>query len=203
MKLFKKLMATALAGVMALSMLTGCANVVGKKEIVNYLNDTKALAEVYNPKATNPNDWQIKTGVKTIEPGDDKLAQEVLSKVNTYAENHSYKNQRTVSAAAAEALRAACAWNDEHYADIAKIVPEKSKDAYYIAYAEVTKFQSKEYQNTRDAVIAQDLAANTSVLYMPDEADLGDKAVASIATKEIGGDTYIVVVYVQAAKAAK
>lgn len=200
MKLFKKLMATALAGVMALSMLTGCANVVGKKEIVNYLNDTKALAKV---KQTIYSDQRIETGVKTIEPGDDKLAQEVLSKVNTYAENHSYKNQYPVSRAAADALEAACTERDEDYADIAKIVPEKSKDAYYIAYAEVTEFQSKEYQNTRDAVIAKDLARNTCVLYMPDEADLGDKAVASIATKEIGGDTYIVVVYVQAAKAAK
>lgn len=203
MKLFKKLMATALAGVMALSMLTGCANVVGKKEIVNYLNDTKALAEVYNPKAPSGSYPFFKTGVKTIEQGDNKLAQEVLSKVNTYAENHSYKNQHTVSAAAAEALGAACTGRDKYYADIAKIVPEKSKDAYYFAYAEVTKFQSKEYQNNRDAVIAEELAASTSVLYMPDEADLGDKAVASIATKEIGGDTYIVVVYVQAAKAAK
>lgn len=40
MKLFKKLMAVALAGAMALVVLTGCAATLDKRELINYLNDT-------------------------------------------------------------------------------------------------------------------------------------------------------------------
>lgn len=40
MKLFKKLMAVALAGAMALAVLTGCAATLDKRELIAYLNDT-------------------------------------------------------------------------------------------------------------------------------------------------------------------
>ena len=39
MKMFKKLMAVALAGVLALTVLTGCGSSVDRKEFVRYLND--------------------------------------------------------------------------------------------------------------------------------------------------------------------
>ena len=39
MKMFKKLMAVALAGVLALTVLTGCGSSVDRKEFVGYLND--------------------------------------------------------------------------------------------------------------------------------------------------------------------
>lgn len=42
MKLFKKLMAVALAGAMALAVLTGCAATLDKRELINYLNDTNS-----------------------------------------------------------------------------------------------------------------------------------------------------------------
>ena len=69
MKLYKKLMAAALAGVMALSLLTGCGSAVNKKEFLDYLNDSKALSRNSN---------YDETGVKTIEEGDSTLAKEVL-----------------------------------------------------------------------------------------------------------------------------
>ena len=40
MKMFKKLMAIALAGVMALAVLTGCGTSVNEKEIIRIFNDT-------------------------------------------------------------------------------------------------------------------------------------------------------------------
>ena len=46
MKLFKKLMAVALAGAMALTVLTGCGSVVNERELVATLNDMKALEKV-------------------------------------------------------------------------------------------------------------------------------------------------------------
>lgn len=42
MKLFKKLMAVALAGAMALAVLTGCAATLDKRELISYLNDTNS-----------------------------------------------------------------------------------------------------------------------------------------------------------------
>ena len=57
MKMFKKLMAVALAGVMALTVLTGCAGTINKKEYVNVMND------------------MVKAAGKdlTVEQGSDKL----------------------------------------------------------------------------------------------------------------------------------
>ena len=39
MKMFKKLMAIALAGVMALAVLTGCGSSLNEKEIIKQMND--------------------------------------------------------------------------------------------------------------------------------------------------------------------
>lgn len=182
MKMFKKLMAVALAGVMALTVLTGCAGAVNKKDAIAYLNDTKALADY---------------GVKTIEAGDSALAKEVLSKVKTYAENHANKHVTEVTYAE-NALHSL--YEDDDVAGIIKaIVPDKTEDAYYLAYAIMPELKSKEMQNQRDYMIAQELEDNIVELNGVDE-NLGDKAVASIASTKIGDDTFVVVVFVQAKK---
>ena len=49
MKMFKKLMAVALAGVMALAVLTGCGTSVNEKEIIKILNDTLKTAQAGEP----------------------------------------------------------------------------------------------------------------------------------------------------------
>lgn len=182
MKMFKKLMAVALAGVMALTVLTGCAGTVNKKDAIAYLNDTKALAEY---------------DVKTIEAGDSALAKEALSKVKTYAENHANKYETEVTYAT-EALHSL--YEGDDVAGIIKaIVPDKTEDAYYLAFAIVPELKSKEMQNQRDYMIAQELEDNIVELNGVDE-NLGDKAVASIASTKIGDDTFVVVVFVQAKK---
>lgn len=182
MKMFKKLMAVALAGVMALTVLTGCAGTVNKKDAIAYLNDTKALAEY---------------DVKTIEAGDSALAKEALSKVKTYADNHANKYETEVKCAA-NALYSL--YEGDDVAGIIKaIVPDKTEDAYYLAFAIVPELKSKEMQNQRDYMIAQELEDNIVELNGVDE-NLGDKAVASIASTKIGDDTFVVVVFVQAKK---
>ena len=45
MKMFKKLMAVALAGVMALAVLTGCGTSVNEKEIIKIFNDSLKTAQ--------------------------------------------------------------------------------------------------------------------------------------------------------------
>lgn len=185
MKMFKKLMAVALAGVMALTVLTGCAGTVNEKDTIACLNDTKALAE-YN--------------VKTIEAGDSALAKEALSKVKTYAESHANKYETEV-AYATDALVSLKWHGDNHDAAgiIKAIVPDKTEDAYYLAFAIVPEYKSKEMQNQRDYMTAQELEDHIVKLNGVTE-NLGDKAVASIASTKIGDETFVVVVFVQAKK---
>lgn len=47
MKMFKKLMAVALAGVMALAVLTGCGTSLNEKELIKQLNDDLKLNAAY------------------------------------------------------------------------------------------------------------------------------------------------------------
>lgn len=193
MKLYKKLMAAALAGVMALSLLTGCGSAVNKKEFLDYLNDSKALSR---------NSSYEETGIKTIEEGDSALAQEVLKKVKTYAENHTYENMTTSAAAAQTALASVGDYDEtnDDYANIKSIVPKDTKDAYYISYTRVVNYQSKDGKNASDAMTAQRMTTPVQLNKIEDRTTLGDKAVASIANETIGGEVFLVVVYVQAAK---
>ena len=189
MKLFKKLMAAALAGVMALSVFTGCAT-VNKKSLVDYLNDSKVLAKV----------GTTDTGIATIEEGDGALAREVLNRVATYAKNHTVKNYTTEASAAAGAL-GSLHYTEGDYAHIDSIVPKDTKDAYYVAYAQLTNYKSDEYQSKSYYLMANSMQYTAVALNkIEDMTTLGDKAVASIASKNIGGETFVVAVFVQAAK---
>ena len=167
MKMFKKLMAVALAGVMALTVLTGCAGTINKKEYVNVLNDLiKVSGKDY-----------------TVEQGSDKLAKEVLAKVEVYAENHNRGERYTKTAVAYEVLQALTDTDGHDYADIKAIVPDGAKDQYTLMWTQLTDYESKAFK-----------------LNEVDEDKLGTTATASIATQKIGEATFLVIVLVQAAK---
>lgn len=196
MKMFKKLMAVALAGVMALTVLTGCAGTINKKEYVNVLNDMKVLGEDV-----------------TIEQGDSALAKEVLSKAKVYAENHSQDLYRTVDMCAVNALSDAAIdeyGSNEDCAKIRSIVPKDTKDQYQLLWTPVDEYKSKEFQNNQEylnTMIARAIAransdggAKLNAKLNKTEAELGTTATASIATQKIGDTTFLVIVLVQAAK---
>lgn len=187
MKMFKKLMAVALAGVMALTVLTGCAGTINKKEYVNALNDMKVLGE----------------GV-TIEQGDSALAKEVLSKAKVYAENHSQALIPTVDLCVTTALSNAAIDEDGYNKDCAKIrsiVPKDTKDQYTLMWTIVDEYKSKDFQNNQDFINAAMAAERSSgELNEVDEEKLGNTATASIATQKIGDTTFLVIVLVRAAK---
>lgn len=185
MKMFKKLMAVALAGVMALTVLTGCAGTINKKEYVNVLNDLiKVSGKDY-----------------TVEQGSDKLAKEVLAKVEVYAENHNRGEMRTKTAVAYEVL-----WNltdrgVNDYADIKAIVPDGAKDQYTLMWTQLNDYESKAFKNNESAANVIRMAmGNSRELNEVDEEKLGTTATASIATQKIGEATFLVIVLVQAAK---
>lgn len=185
MKMFKKLMAVALAGVMALTVLTGCAGTINKKEYVNVLNDLiKVSGKDY-----------------TVEQGSDKLAKEVLAKVEVYAENHNRGEMRTKTAVAYDVLQD-LTYRDVDDADIIKaIVPDGAKDQYTLMWTQLNDYESKAFKNNESAVNVIRMAmGNRCELNEVDEDKLGTTATASIATQKIGEATFLVIVLVQAAK---
>lgn len=185
MKMFKKLMAVALAGVMALTVLTGCAGTINKKEYVNVMNDLlKVSGKDY-----------------TVEQGSDKLAKEVLAKVEVYAENHNRGEMRTKTAVAYDVLQD-LNHRDVDDADIIKaIVPDGAKDQYTLMWTQLNDYESKAFKNNESAVNVVKMAmGNSCVLNEIDEDKLGTTATASIATQKIGEATFLVIVLVQAAK---
>lgn len=195
MKLFKKLMAVALAGAMALTVLTGCGSVVNERELVATLNDMKALKKVWDYEEYV--DDGVETGVKTITRGSSALANQVLNKVKTYLETHpdSYNNAKSLLVDAYDPS------SDD--AKIRSIVPKDSKDAYYLAFLRVNEYQSEEFKNNKAGYMAQQLMGSgvCALNHIEDRTGtLGDNAVASVASAEIAGNTYLVVVFVQAAK---
>ena len=195
MKLFKKLMAVALAGAMALTVLTGCGSVVNERELVATLNDMKALEKVYDVEEYEHGN--VETGVKTITCGSSALANQVLNKVKTYLETHPDDYLK-----AGMLLDHACSPGMDE-AKIRSIVPKDSKDAYYLTYMRVNEYQSEEYKNNKAGYMAQELKSHwaCALNHIADRTGtLGDNAVASVASGEIAGNTYLVVVYVQAAK---
>lgn len=182
MKMFKKLMAVALAGVMALTVLTGCAGTINKKEYVNVLNDLiKVSGKDY-----------------TVEQGSDKLAKEVLAKVEVYAENHNRGERYTKTAVAYEVLQNL---NHRDPADIKAIVPKDAKDQYTLMWTQLNDYESKAFKNNESAANVIRMAmGNECELNEVDEDKLGTTATASIATQKIGEATFLVIVLVQAAK---
>lgn len=182
MKMFKKLMAVALAGVMALTVLTGCAGTINKKEYVNVLNDLiKVSGKDY-----------------TVEQGSDKLAKEVLAKVEVYAENHNRGERYTKTAVAYEVLQNL---NHRDPADIKAIVPKDAKDQYTLMWTQLNDYESKAFKNNESvANVIRMAMGNECELNEVDEDKLGTTATASIATQKIGEATFLVIVLVQAAK---
>lgn len=182
MKLFKKLMAVALAGAMVLTLFTGCAASVNKNELLKTLNDAKAYKDY---------------GIETIEAGDSTLAKNAASKAKDFIANHP-------DSVAEEAFYRA--WDEEDdVAGIRSIVPKDTKDAYYLTFERLTKAQSEEYKAQPAAYVALHLEELIGLNKLTREQinQLGDKATASITTQKIGDYEYLVVVLVQAAKAAK
>lgn len=177
MKMFKKLMAVALAGVMSLAILTGCASTVNKKEYINVLND------------------MFKSDGITVEQDSDALAKQVLTKVSAYADDHSKGVYFTVDQAALNALYDI---DSEDVADIKSIVPKDSKDRYSLMWTTVEDYQSKDFQNYKEFIRVA--MSHETELNDVEEDTLGKTATASIATQKIGDTTFLVIVLVQAAK---
>lgn len=190
MKMFKKLMAVAVAGVMALTVLTGCAgNVVNKKDIVNTLNDIAKCSE---------QDF-------TVEQGSDKLAKDVLAKTAAYAKDHTHKMDEdndvfTAEEAAVYALKDATYGEDDAAGIRDAILPKDTKDSYMLMYTALDEYQSKAFKDNQSLVVLVKTMWQENMVALNNVETEGKTATASIATQKIGDTTFLVIVLVRAAK---
>lgn len=193
MKLLKKLLAVALAGVLALTMLAGCSDsTLNEKEFVEALNDL---------------DYQHTrlVHVETITAGDNTLAKQALGRIKQYAEANPdlYTTERLFLKTIRD-----IAQGGPDPAGVQELLPAATADTYYMYFLRLDEFQSREYQQNRAAHAAELLlyrGQGGSMLNRPNTLSWSPErysttATASIATETINGHQYLVVIFVQAAK---
>lgn len=83
MKMFKKLMAVALAGVMALAVLTGCGSSLNEKEIIKQMNDSLTVTSMVNPSYKGYKEFKAD---KEMDTKAETIAKKVAEKAKTQAE---------------------------------------------------------------------------------------------------------------------
>lgn len=192
MKLFKKLMAVALAGAMALTVLTGCGSVVNQKELFSVVKDV--IQGVTN-------------GEKEIVQGDGSLAKQAFNLTKTYAENHqSFIKEHMGDMDAVRAIVLDAGVRESYNTDIAglrAIVPAGSRDAYYVSCAEVKDYQSKymtENQMIELAMSLIQMQMNEDVQLNRNWGPLGNTATVHLYSGRIAEKNYVFMVMVIAAE---
>ncbi len=172
MKMFKKLMAVALAGVMALVVLTGCAsNAVSTKEIMANITDNNPVS-IYGRKVT----------LKSAAEDD---AVKVMQVLQAYKAAHKdAKEDRDF---------APCVL------DIVKKLDIKENEYVGISAAKIETYQSKTLKEMQNAQIASELTDPQTL--QPGNFKDGSEGTISMKIDKIGDDTYIIaVIRVPAAK---
>ena len=174
MKMFKKLMAVALAGVMALVVLTGCAsNAVKTKEILANLNDMyqdeftlEDAGEADAAKAI-----EVLKALKAKEAYKDKTVEDMIGCDDV----GKVKDQ-----AVAEAL-------------FAKLVATAGSEDVMVSYAKVNDYKSATFTEYQYKLMAHQLEENG----MPIDVVRGetkDTGKISMKVDTIGDDTYVIAV---------
>lgn len=178
MKMFKKLMAVALAGVMALAVLTGCGTSVNEKEVIKIFNDT--LKTVAAEKALAEKDVKIES-VKA--DSDMKAKAQSVAKIMATDEKTTWKEQF-----------------DAKMTEIQKAVAgDDTTNEYMVGVAPKVKYDSKLYNTLDSGIDALSIIVN-SVTFNPvkksTEYEAIDGAVSLIgfADATINGTTYTVAV---------
>lgn len=175
MKMFKKLMAVALAGVMALAVLTGCGTSVNEKEVIKIFNDTlKTEAAV---QALAKKDVKI-ASVKA--DSDMKTKAQSVAKIMATDEKTTWKDQ--LGAKMTEIQKA--------------VVGDDTTNKYTVGFAPKVKYDSKLYNTLDSGIDALSIIIN-SVPFDPEngyeEID-GAVSLIGFADTTINGTTYTVAV---------
>ena len=177
MKMFKKLMAVALAGVMALAVLTGCGTSVNEKEIIKIFNDTlktTAAEQAMTEKDVKINSVKADSGMK-------EKAQSVAKIMATdVKEDSTWKTQLD---AKWDEIKKAVAGND-------------TTNQYMVGFAPKVKYDSKLYNTLDSGIDALSIIKNSKIINVNVDYEAVDGAVSLIgfADVTINGATYTVAV---------
>jgi len=174
MKMFKKLMAIALAGVMALAVLTGCGSSLNEKELIKQMNDQLTVSSMTNSSYKGFKEFKAD---KEMDAKAATIAKKVAEKAKTQAEID------TVLASA----------------EMKEIVLGKDDtNVYMISYVKSVSFGSKYYKTNKDMV---DLGVieNNATRYFDSTALVGREtkdAVVGVgfADATVGDSVYTIVV---------
>lgn len=191
MKLFKKVLAAALAGVLALSVLTGCNNSAATVTMVDALND---WAKVYGVDTT-------------FEKGDEKLQRQV----NALAEivNEAGKDIGSEDVKNLEDVYDAVMNNEAARLKLKEWAKQFTKanigdgsPLYQYGFADISLTLSAGNKN-KNIYYANQLVMNSRDINAPDEEwnrgernwTVGDKYYVAVATGEVGGKKYMVALF--------
>ena len=201
MKLFKKVLAMALASALALTLLVGCGSDGGKTTftIVDYLNDSATLdGQNITYKADTALDTNAKNAVTVLQNVGAKDMDALIEAINKEGRN----------GATTKALAAAVSGSD-------------TKNVYELAYAETNQkfvtdagkesaglYQAGNLYSTKTwiSVPSEDFLTQKYGNYGPtvvDETKVENTTYVGTATMSLGGKTYLVAVFRTAPKAAK
>lgn len=178
MKMFKKLMAIALAGVMALAVLTGCGTSVNEKEIIKIFNDTlktAAAAKAMTAKDVKIDSVKADSGMKEKAQSVAKIMATDVTKDSTW---------KTQLDAKKDEIKKAVAGDD-------------TTNRYMVGFAPKVKYDSKLY-NTLDSGIDVLSIITNSVTFNIETTDYkavdGAVSLIGFADTTINGVTYTVAV---------
>ena len=173
MKMFKKLMAVALAGVMALVVLTGCASdALNKKEIIAQLTDETNGRIVYSEISADQANKVIEVIDKVYKDTEDK------SGFNPYRVL-SGRAQRT---AVKEALK----------------IDENTKDFYEVRICKVTE-KNSEYFKKHDVALMLGTSVSVSLNDSYYDYAESNEGTVSMNTAQYDNVTYLIMVVVHIA----
>ena len=183
MKMFKKLMAVALAGVLALTVLTGCGSSVDRKEFVRYLND--------NVK------FLVGSGMIELSDAGKEQADKVIALVQE-AYNKTADDKKAdfdpMDALENEAEITGPSKLNPNYESVEKALglTKDTKDTYLFNIVTVDKNTSEYNQKYATSQLAQKAMKNPEMLVMGDGS--GNKGTVSFDTVTLGDTEYLVVV---------
>lgn len=188
MKMFKKLMAVALAGVMAMAVLTGCGSSLNEKEVIAVINDA-----IKSPLAKFVED---ETGEKNVEitfkAADSELKDKTKAVVGIVEEKIGEKDTIDTilqNKAKRNAILDALAGKDR-----------KDTNMYLVSYATKVKYDSKLFNTLNEGINALEIAQNITknkVAYVSTEiANYETKGTGMMAFQDVtvNGKTYTIVV---------
>lgn len=174
MKRLRKLLGILLTGVMALTLLAGCAGTAS-------LNEKEILATI--------KDYYKVSGYGDIETDTTNYAKKAADAIKTYYSDPEHDQTISVEELVASA---------DHYSeDVAKIraavIPEGSTDSFYLNCIAAEPYMVPSLKAQQNMLIAQSLLfSSSSQLSHSDRS--GDKVFLSLCTETFNGKTYIFVI---------